>query len=265
MLNADDPRANFPTQDVLGQEPDSQSQLQDPSSMGPQPVSDEMFYMIQQSKEEAKFELKSELAEALNAKAIELQSVDPTTSACLRACAIAIQGALSQVVPIGQNQEYNATAQSQSMPQPGMGQPGMDQSGSSQPGMGQPEMEQASAPDPNQTPQPGSQQRPPSKGKEKEKQPPPPREKKASLEDEIYHSTIEYLDTVNYFELNSGVPQEKLAEDLNEVVEIIKAGMDEYANHYSVDFGDPNTWDLVTDLIKDKTFFELGKARIINF
>lgn len=199
MLNPENPKDSV----TNGEPPVSKEENSMPEIM-PQPMSEEVFYLIQQSKEEAKFELKKELSESLNAKAVQLQEIDPTTSACLRACAIAIAEALSSVIPVGQNPEFNATAQSE-VPQAMAQKQAMD------------------------------------------------------LQDFIYKTTIEYLSNKNYFELNAGISQEKLAEDLNEAVEIINNGLSIYSNQNEIDFTDHNTWDLLTDLINDKTLFQLGK------
>lgn len=77
---------------------------------------DDALAYAQQSKEEAKFEVKKEIVDAVTAKAQQLMDVDPTTATALRAFAAAVNEAVSMVNPIGDNGEFNAQQQQQ-MPQ----------------------------------------------------------------------------------------------------------------------------------------------------
>jgi hypothetical protein len=83
----------------------TQEQPQEQPSVNEPAVPDEVLYLIQQAVEQTKYELKKEISESLNSKSASLQEVDPTTSACLRACAIAVSGALSSNTPVGGNPE----------------------------------------------------------------------------------------------------------------------------------------------------------------
>lgn len=77
------------------------------------PVSDEVLYLLQQAKEEAKFEIKQELAEAINSEYQKFAEIDPTLATALKAVAAAINGSISNVVPIGENSQLNAIKEQQ--------------------------------------------------------------------------------------------------------------------------------------------------------
>jgi len=90
-----------------------QQKQQQQAGIGP----DELVFYIQQAMEQVKFELKNEIVQALNAKAQQFSDTDPTTSTSLKASAGAINEAVSDVVPLGENEEFNQqqVAQQQAM------------------------------------------------------------------------------------------------------------------------------------------------------
>lgn len=199
-----------------------QEQPQQQPSVNEPAVPDEVLYLIQQAVEQTKYELKKEISESLNSKSASLQEVDPTTSACLRACAIAVADALSMNTTVGENPEFS---QQQSQSQQPQGQP-----------QGQPQ------------PQSGD-----------ETQMAMPMKEASSIEDHLYKLTIDKLVSKGWLEINEGVPQEKMASDLNNAYLIVKTGLDEYGERYDIDFKDSNTWELATDLFLEGTLTALGK------
>lgn len=80
---------------------------------------DELLFYMQQCMEQVKFEVKQEIVDAINAKAQQLSDVDPTTSTSLRAVAAAVNSAVSDPQPLGENEQFNQqnAGQQQAVPQ----------------------------------------------------------------------------------------------------------------------------------------------------
>ena len=74
---------------------------------------EEIQLLIQQGMEQVKFELKREIVQAINAKAQQLSDVDSATSTAMVAIASAINEAVSNVIPLGGNEEFNVQQMAQ--------------------------------------------------------------------------------------------------------------------------------------------------------
>src|SRR5690606_22469359 len=66
---------------------------------------EEVMSLMQQVKEEAKFEIKKEIVEACTSQAQQLSEVNPAVATALNAMATAINSSVTSIVPIGQNPE----------------------------------------------------------------------------------------------------------------------------------------------------------------
>lgn len=218
----------MPEQNTL--QPQSQPRKDDLSNQGneTQPqmnlqMPDEFIYYIQQAKEEAKFELKQELVQAINSKAQQLSDIDPVVATALQAVAAAINESVSSVTPLGENEEFNQQQQS-SMPSP-------------QNMVGQ--LAKQTKPQPSG---PGQSQ-----------------VKKASdynLEEMVYETCMEKIAQTDYFEQD--IPEETRAEDIMRTLEIIGTGLNKFAEREQVDFTDPQTRELLVSLINNGTLYHLG-------
>jgi len=177
---------------------------------------------LQQVKRESKFEVKKEITTAITAQANSLMAIDPATATALNAIATAISGSLNSDIPIGQNPEFNAQAP-------------IDESAMTEP---------------------TGEQKPAKSNPAK-----PDQQKQAnSLDEHLFESTIDYLRSKQYFEMNEGNDQEKVAEDISNTVSVIKIGLDEISEESQIDFSDPNTWDMVTEMVQDGSLYRKGKA-----
>lgn len=84
----------------------------DNANVQPAPVKqlitpEEVMAIVQQGMEQAKFETQQAFVQALNAKAQQFSDQDPTVSTVLRAAAGAMNEAVMDVQPLGQNEQFN--------------------------------------------------------------------------------------------------------------------------------------------------------------
>jgi len=94
--------------DKNGGDPNQKAQPQQPAQ-----IPDEVLYLMQQAKEEAKFELKQEIVEALNSEYQKFVEVDPVLATSLKGVAAAINGSVGNIVPLGENSQMNAMKEQQ--------------------------------------------------------------------------------------------------------------------------------------------------------
>lgn len=193
---------------------------------------DEYAYMLQNLKEQVKYEIKEEIVNSITLKSNSLMSVDPSTATALAAVASSIGGAISQVQPIEMGQPQENTEE--------------------QPANGQADGKPVAA-------QPLPPQQAPQIGEE-----PDQSQKTAEdVKDFIFDATMEYLKAQNYFELNKKASEE-ITDDLTDTVGYIDYGATIYATNNGIDFTDANTWDLLEELISDGTLYNTGYNEINN-
>lgn len=203
--------------------------------------------MLQQQSQQIKFEIKKEMMNAYTSQANSLMDVDPATATALNAMANALSSSLSSNMPLGQNPEFNAQA---SVPDTGITQP--EDLEQSKPTLGAtPNKPQAG---PNK-PQPGATKKPTDSTQQKQA---------ADLDEHLFNTTIDYLTSKGYFEKNASNDQEKVAENISETVDLITIGLDELANEAQLDFSDPSTWDVVSEMIYDGTLYHKGKNTVLE-
>ncbi len=200
---------------------------------------DEYAYMLQNLKEQVKYEIKEEITNTITRKSNSLMSVDPATATALAAVASSISGAVSQVQPI----------------EMGQGQPAEEESGDEQidPMQGKPMKAEPQ--------QPGAM---PQVGEAPGKMSTQPGQKTAEdVKNFIFDSTVNFLKRQNYFELNKEAGDDA-KDDLAETVGYIDYGANIYAYDNGLDFTDTNTWGLLEELISDGTLYNTGYNEINN-
>ena len=164
-----------------------------------QEPSEEVMALIQTAMEQVKFEIKKEYVEAITAKSQQLAEVDPVTSTTLKAVAGAINESVSDVVPLGGNQELN------NKPEAGIV------------------------------------------------------EKQAEdIAQILRNTTKEKLKKVGFFDKVAGNNEDEVEEAVNGILDITLLGMQKFAEDNDVDFSDPNTHEMLEELIEDGSLFQIG-------
>ena len=190
---------------------------------------EDIMPLLQQLKQEVKFEIKKEQSTAITAQANSLMSVDPATATACNAIATAINSSLNSNIPIGQNPEFNA-------------QKPIDDSATSD------------APAGNGQPTKPSKPASPNPAK------PDQQKEAADLDELLFDTTIDYLKSKEYFEMNKDNDQEKVAEDISNTVSVITIGLEKIAEESQIDFSDPNTWEMVVEMVHDGSLYRKGKS-----